>query len=83
MTTITVKLFGPQARLAQKREVAARCTTDAPTASEVLAAVAEACPALAEHIGNSKLAVNHELVKPADPVCAGDEVAVIGMLGGG
>ncbi|MEM9414831.1 MAG: MoaD/ThiS family protein [Planctomycetota bacterium] len=83
MTTITVKLFGPQARLAQKREVLAACASDTPTAGEVLEAVGEACPILAEHLDNSKLAVNHELVTSTDPVRTGDEVAVIGMLGGG
>ncbi|MFI4861935.1 MAG: MoaD/ThiS family protein [Phycisphaerales bacterium JB063] len=83
MTTITVKLFGPQARLAQRREVQAACASDTPTAEQVIHAVALACPELAEHLGSSRLAVNHAFVTPTDPVQAHDEVALIGMLGGG
>lgn len=80
---ITVKLFGPQAALAQQREVVAEVASDTPTAREVMGAVAEACPALTASIGGSRLAVNHAFVSAEDAVAPGDEVALIGILGGG
>jgi len=83
MATLTVKLFGPQAQLAQLREVTVDVESDRVTAELLLSAVASACPALADSIGHSKLAVNHAYVGPADTVAPGDEVALIGMLGGG
>lgn len=83
MTTVTVKLFGPQAALAQQREVVAEVASARPTAGEVLGAVASACPALAASIQGSRLAVNHAFVSADDLVEPNDEFALIGMLGGG
>jgi molybdopterin converting factor small subunit len=79
----TVKLFGPQARLAQQREVEVEVAGDSTQAREVLAAVGAACPALGESLASSRLAVNHAFAPGDTPVRPGDEVALIGMLGGG
>ena len=70
MATVTVKLFGPQAQLAKQRELAIAVDASNLTAAQLLSTIAATCPALADSIVGSKLAVNHE-------------VALIGMLGGG
>ena len=81
-STIVVKLFGPQARLAGAREVQVELARPA-TAGNVLAALAERVPALAASIASSRLAVNKAFAQPADPVGPADEVALIGMISGG
>lgn len=83
MPTLTVKLFGPQARLAEQRELVVEVDADPPTAAAVLAAVSSACPAISGSVPASKLAVNHAVAEPTDTVQPGDELALIGMLGGG
>lgn len=83
MAQYTVKLFGPQARLAQQREVVVELGGDAMEASEILAAVGAACPAIVETLPSSRLAVNHAFVETDAVVRPSDEVALIGMVGGG
>lgn len=83
MTTLTVKLFGPQAQLAKQREVVVEVDTDHPIAADVLDALLAACPQLAKSMATSKLAVNQDIAGELAPVSPGDELALIGMLGGG
>lgn len=83
MARYTVKLFGPQARLAQQREVAVDLPGEPAAVADLLAAVGVACPALADSIPTSKLAVNQAFAHSATKVTPSDEVALIGMLGGG
>ena len=80
--SITVKLFGPQAKLAGAREVQVELARPA-TAGDVLAALAGHVPALAASMASSRLAVNKAFAQPADPVDPADEVALIGMISGG
>ncbi len=81
-TAITVKLFGPQAQLAQAREVRLDLA-EAPTVGALRAALAEAKPALAPTLAASRVAVNHEFATDCDMISTKDEVALIGMVGGG
>ncbi len=84
--TVTVKLFGPQAALAGRREVAVVLTRngeEAATAGGVLAGLGEAVPALRGSLAQSRLAVNREFAAAGDAVRPGDEVALIGMVSGG
>lgn len=78
---VNVLLFGPQATLAGKREVAVEVAE--PTAQAVLTALSEAAEPLAASLAASRLAVNHEFVAETHPIRPGDEVALIGMVSGG
>ncbi|MEX0655778.1 MAG: MoaD/ThiS family protein [Phycisphaeraceae bacterium] len=82
-TQVTVKLFGPQAKLAGQEAVALTLDAAAPTCRDVRAALAEAQPALTASLPGSRLAVNHEYADDDQRVSADDEVALIGMIGGG
>ncbi|MEM6550935.1 MAG: MoaD/ThiS family protein [Planctomycetota bacterium] len=79
---ITIQLFGMQARLADTRAV----ELDLPDNADCQAALdrlAADCPALAESIPASRLAVNQHYAEPHHRLTAGDEVALIGMISGG
>ena len=78
-----VKIFGPQALLAETRACKITITGDRTSAAEVLKAVADAYPSLASSIESSRLAVNQEFASPEQPVMAQDELALIGMISGG
>lgn len=76
-------LFGPQAQLAETRQVALRFDRDAVTAADVLAALRDAAPRLSDSLGTSRLAVDHEFAAADRVIAPGDEVALIGMVSGG
>ena len=78
----TVLLFGPQARLAGKREVSLDLPDDADAAT-VLARLADAEPSLKASVAASRLAVNQDFAEPSRRVEASDELALIGMISGG
>lgn len=78
---ITVLLFGPQAQLAEAREITV--TLDSPTAGDVLKALSDEAAPLAASLPASRLAVNHEFVNADHTIRPGDEVALIGMVSGG
>jgi len=81
---ILVKLFGPQARLAGKPEVRLEVDDAQATCGGVLRALADTEPAfLAASIGSSRLAVNHAFVAADHRITPDDEVALIGLIGGG
>lgn len=82
MARITVKLFGPQARLAGASELAVEVPEPA-TCRAIVAQLRAAAPALAASLANSRLAVNHAFAADDEPVAANDEVALIGMVSGG
>lgn len=80
---LEVLLFGPQAALVGERSVVIESPGDTVTAAEVIDRLATAAPALADSIGVSRLAVNHEFVGDDHSLLEGDEVALIGMVSGG
>jgi molybdopterin converting factor small subunit len=79
---VTVKLFGPQARLAGSDAIAAEFA-GAPSCAQIRSHLAELVPALAPTLAHSRLAVNHEFAADDQIVAAGDEIALIGMVSGG
>ena len=78
--TIEVLLFGPQAVAAGTDRVTVPA---AATVGEVKEQLAAACPSLRPSLPGSRIAVNHEYATDADPVPAGAEVALIGLVSGG
>ncbi len=79
---IRVHLFGPYA----DAHGGAVLLVDAPepaTASEVIERIREASPSLAAMLPSARLAVNHRFARADDTVLSGDEVALIGLVGGG
>lgn len=84
MTEYEVKLFGPYADAAGARAV--RIThegSDATDAAGLLGSIFQQQPRLRPLLTNARLAVNRRFAAPDQPVRAADEIALIGMLGGG
>ena len=80
---IQVLLFGPQSRLAGQDALTLSFDHGEPTADEVLDSVALMYPELIPSKAGNRLAVNHQMADPTQRVSPDDEVALIGMLGGG
>ena len=80
---ITVKLFGPQAQLAGRNEVEIDLAGGHVVAADVLEVLADTCPSLRSSLPKSRLAVDFEIVGPATELGESQEIALIGMLGGG
>ena len=80
--TITVKLFGPQAALAGVDAVDVPAPAGV-TAQNFKRLLGESAPKLIPSLPASRIAVNHEYVGPDDPIPAGAEVALIGLVSGG
>lgn len=82
MIRVPIRLFGPAREAAGAGEIVVE-VPDRSTAGEVVDAVRERFPGLAELLPRSRVAVNHEYVEASTPVRSGDEVAVIPPVGGG
>ncbi|MEM6756525.1 MAG: MoaD/ThiS family protein [Planctomycetota bacterium] len=82
-TPRTVRLFGPQAELAGRREIQVTVSPGRTTAADVLRQLGEAQPALAASLPGSRLAVDHEYADPDAPLRGDEELALIGLVGGG
>jgi molybdopterin converting factor small subunit len=80
---IRVKLFGPQARIVGTRQLEVELPGQRATVREVLSGLEEREPRLAASLTGSRIAVNHVFVAGDSSVGADDEVALIGMVGGG
>lgn len=81
--TITVKLFGPEAQAAGRREVVVQLAGERATCGELRRALGEAAAELRPHLPGCRFAVNHAFVGDDDAVAPGDEVAIIGKVSGG
>jgi molybdopterin converting factor small subunit len=81
--TLKVLLFGPQAIMVSNRDVTLELPGGEATVEQILSALSEAAPAIADSLSTSRLAVNHEFAAPEQNVTVGDEVALIGMVSGG
>lgn len=79
---VTVMLFGPQADLAGCREIQLQVDATA-TCAELRRALASHCPTLIPSLGDSRFAVNQQMVDDNHVVQACDEVALIGLVSGG
>lgn len=80
---VIVKLFGSQAVRAGRRDVEIDVGDHQATCAQLRKALAAAAPALAATLPASRLAVNHTFADEAALIGPGDEVALIGMVGGG
>ena len=80
--TISVKLFGPQAALAGADAVDV-LTPETVNAQNLKRLLGETAPRLLASLPASRIAVDHEYAAPHDPVPAGAEVALIGLVSGG
>lgn len=81
---LTVLLFGPYADAVERSSV----TLDLPsatacTAGAVMARLAESHPCLRAMLPVAQIAINQQFAQPDQPVHDRDEVAIIGMVGGG
>lgn len=80
---IRVLLFGPQAAIRGATSIDLEVGAKEPTPIEVLSALSQFAPELADSIRTSRLAVNHEFAPKDLVVRSEDEVALIGMVSGG
>jgi len=80
---VDVLLFGPLAEAAGADCVAVDVPDQEATAGKVLTALHEASPVLRSSLGACHLAVNHAFAHDSTPICASDEVAIIGLVSGG
>jgi len=81
---MTVLLFGPYARMARNSSVdVERPDGVALTAGQVKASLVEQCPELGGILSPAIIAVNHQAVRPNHAVRETDELAVVGLVGGG
>lgn len=80
--SLPVKLFGVQAQLAGAQEVLVRVRPGA-TVADARAALAEAAPALAASLGASRFAVDFAYAAEDRVLDGTEEVALIGLVGGG
>jgi molybdopterin converting factor small subunit len=81
---LSVLLFGPYADALRASSVEVELPAESdPTAGAVMASLSEQQPKLRSMLGQALLAVNCRCVRPESPVCEGDELAIIGLVGGG
>ncbi len=81
MTEITVLYFAAVAELTGAREES--FVTDAATVAELSRALEARHPRLAGRLGQVRFAVNETFARAADPIAAGDVIAVIPPVAGG
>lgn len=79
---VEVLLFGPAASAVGRDRVEVSASEGA-TAGDVLGALGAQFPSLKGMMPGARLAVNQSFVGSEAPVCAGDEVALIALVGGG
>jgi molybdopterin converting factor small subunit len=80
---VSVKLFGPQARLVGQPQLELELPGQQATVQEVLTGLEDREPRLAASLSGSRVAVNQVFVASDAVIGAEDEVALIGMVGGG
>lgn len=82
--TVSVRLFGSQARMVNRDRVEIELPETEPTCARLREALAEAAPQLDGSLAGSRFAVNYEyVVDERTQIQASDEVALIGMVSGG
>ncbi len=77
-------IFGPAASAAGSDRLRVRFADgESPSAGEVLAALAREHPDVGFALGGARLAVNQAFAAAETRIVAGDEVALIALVGGG
>lgn len=79
----TVRLFGPVADAAQRREVTVSLSAAAPTVAELRQELAKLEPALRPLLGACRFAVDYEFAPETRLLNPHAEIALIGMVSGG
>jgi len=80
---VRVKLFGPQAQLVGSRQLEVELPGPRATVRQVLSGLQDREPRLVASLPGSRIAVNRVFVGGDSVIGADDEVALIGMVGGG
>ncbi len=78
-----VRLFGPAAEAAQRREISVPLAGDAPTVAELRQELGKVAPALLPFLSGCRFAVAHQFAHETQPLRPHDEIALIGMVSGG
>lgn len=78
-----VLLFGPQAALAGASSLEVDVIAGHTTCAAVLKQVSDTCEALVPSLASSRLAVNHTLADGSQTINGDEELALIGLVGGG
>lgn len=81
--TLSIKIFGPQARLIGKRELRVEVEGERTTCAELRALLARRETRLEPSLSASRFAVNQHFASDHDAVGAEDEIALIGLISGG
>lgn len=81
---LTIHLFGPYAKAVGRNELSMECDGHTPmTAGSVLTLLGVKHPAMQPLLASARLAINCRYVSQDHPVTEADELAVIGLVGGG
>jgi len=80
---VTIKLFGPEATAAGRRELPVELDAAQPTCKNLRRAIGQQYPDLAEKLTACRFAVNHEFADESMSISETDEIALIGQVSGG
>jgi molybdopterin converting factor small subunit len=83
VVTVTVRLFGQEARAAGRAAVTVSLDDRPCTCARLREALLAAEPSLAPTLPHCRLAVNQAFASEAQLIAATDEVALIGLVSGG
>ncbi|QDT35869.1 MoaD/ThiS family protein [Stratiformator vulcanicus] len=82
-STLTVLVFGPQARMVKGETLIVPHQGLPTTAGSILTNIGEHFPPLRPSLSRSKLAVNHEIADADTIIDGSEELALIGLVSGG
>ncbi len=81
---LNILLFGPYADTLAASSVAVNVPDHAPpTAGAVMTCLAEQQPLMREMLATAVLSINCQFARPEQTVTENDELAIIGLVGGG
>lgn len=80
---VTIKLFGPEATAAGRRELPVEFDAAQATCEDLRGAIAQQHPDLADQLTACRFAVNHAFADESTRISETDEIALIGQVSGG
>jgi molybdopterin synthase sulfur carrier subunit len=80
---MTILLFGAEARMVGQDSITVDTAMPNPTCADVRSALVQLQPKLQALMPVCRFAVNHSFVKDSQPLNSDDELALIGLVGGG
>lgn len=78
---IRILLFGAEAAALTRPDVTVE--VDPPTCRALREQLSSSYPALRGHLASARFAINNDFAAPDQVIQPGDEVALIGLVGGG